>query len=253
MTQQELFDNQSASNSPSHSPSHSKNGFADWPDQAEGWNRALSHLFDQDWWQSLAQFVEQQRSEHAVYPAAADVFRAFALTDLDDVRFVVLGQDPYHGQGQAHGLSFSVTPGTRHPPSLANIFKELHSDLGVDVPQSGDLTNWAKQGGLLLNTVLTVRAAEANSHRKQGWEKFTDAVIETVSAECENVAFVLWGTPARKKVKLIDANKHLIVESVHPSPLSSYRGFFGSKPFSKINEYRRSLGLEEVDWSLQGQ
>ncbi len=242
MTQQELFEDRTAP--------CSANPFDCWPTDSPGWTDALSKHFQEPWWQSLAQFVSQQRDQHVVYPAAADTFRTFALTDLSDVRFVILGQDPYHGEGQAHGLSFSVPSGIRNPPSLANIFKELQADLGVAGPESGDLTAWAKQGGLLLNTVLTVRASEANSHRKQGWEKFTDSVIETVSSRCEHVAFVLWGAPARKKAKLIDAEKHLIVESPHPSPLSSYRGFFDSKPFSKINEYRRQLDLAEIDWSL---
>jgi len=223
-----------------------------WPSdlQASPWRRVLEPVLQQDWWSDLVGFVNQERSNQQVFPSASDVLRALQLTPLPDVRFVILGQDPYHGPGQANGLSFSVGPGIKHPPSLKNIFKELGTDLEVDVPQSGDLTPWARQGGLLLNSVLTVRANEANSHRKRGWEKFTDAVIGAVSQHNEHVAFVLWGAPARKKAKLIDDDKHLIVQSAHPSPLSSYRGFFGSRPFSKINEYRHSHGLPSIDWTL---
>lgn len=243
MSQQRLF----TESSPDREP-----GIPGWPKEVEGWHEALSPLFDQSWWQNLAGFVQEERRKHEIYPPQADVFRAFQLTPLTDVRFVILGQDPYHGADQAHGLSFSVTPGTKHPPSLMNIFKELESDTQMPIPESGDLTPWASQGGLLLNTVLTVRASEPNSHRKQGWEKFSDAVIQTVNSRCEHVAFVLWGSPARKKSKLIDEKRHLIVESAHPSPLSAYRGFFGSKPFSRINDYRRSFGLPEIDWALTG-
>jgi len=223
---------------------------AGWSVDSAGWTAGLSPLFEEPWWASLTEFVQQERQQHEVYPAADNVFRAFQLTPLENVKFVILGQDPYHGPGQAHGLSFSVVSGCRHPPSLANIFKELKGDVGIEVPESGDLGAWSRQGGLLLNTVLTVRAREANSHRKQGWEAFTDAAIELVNRTCEHVAFVLWGTPARKKARLIDDQRHLIVESAHPSPLSAYRGFFDSKPFSKINEYRRRHGLAEIDWTL---
>ncbi|MDG2012788.1 MAG: uracil-DNA glycosylase [Pirellulaceae bacterium] len=181
-------------------------------------------------------------------PQKAVGTKAYRLTPLERVKFVILGQDPYHGAGQAHGLSFSVPESVRTPPSLANIFKELKADLGEEIPKSGNLSAWATQGGLLLNTVLTVRSAEANSHRKQGWERFTDATIRLVNQKCENVAFVLWGAPARKKTNLINGDRHLIIEAPHPSPLSAYRGFLGSRPFSKINQYRRRHGLPEIDW-----
>ena len=221
-----------------------------WPPEATDWYQALQeHWASQDW-VKLQKFVEQERRSQQIFPPADQTFNAFRWTRLDQVAFVILGQDPYHGPGQAHGLSFSVQPGIKTPPSLVNIFKELQEDVGVSIPNSGDLTAWAKQGGLLLNTVLTVRSAEPNSHRKQGWESLTDAAIKVVNAECQNVVFVLWGGPARKKAKLISADKHLILESAHPSPLSSYRGFFGSKPFSQINRFRKSKGLAPICWQL---
>ena len=222
---------------------------ADWLEVDSGWYRGLSPLFREPWWNDLRSFVEEERARFDVYPPPQHVFQAYRLTPLEQVKFVILGQDPYHGAGQAHGLSFSVPKGIRTPPSLANIFRELNADLGEEIPASGNLSAWARRGGLLLNTVLTVRAAEANSHRKQGWEKFTDATIRLVNQECENVAFVLWGAPARKKSSLIDGQRHLIIESPHPSPLSAYRGFLGSRPFSKINRYRRCHGLAEIAWS----
>ena len=228
----------------------STSGFSDGTRLPGPWREALPSVFGEPWWRSLTQFVKEQRADGVVFPRPEDVFRAFSLVPLESVRFVILGQDPYHGAGQAHGLSFSVPCGVRPPPSLANIFKELKSDTGCASPDSGDLTAWANQGGLLLNTVLTVRATEPNSHRGHGWEQFTDTVIQLVSQRCHHVAFVLWGTPARKKAILIDTQRHLIVESVHPSPLSAYRGFFGSQPFSRINQYRRLKGLQEINWTL---
>ncbi len=170
--------------------------------------------------------------------------------EFHDVKVVILGQDPYHGVGQAHGLSFSVQDGIVFPPSLKNIFKELVDDIGCDYPTSGNLTKWAEQGVLLLNTVLTVRAGEANSHREKGWEYFTDATIRAISENLENVVFILWGRPAQMKEKLIDTSKHFILKAPHPSPLSSYRGFFGSKPFSKTNEYLLEHGKTPIDWCL---
>ena len=196
------------------------------------------------------EFLGQERRHHDIYPMENDTFRAFRLTPLDQVRFVILGQDPYHGPNQAHGLCFSVPDGIRQPPSLVNIFRELVSDIGCAAPQTGDLSSWARQGGLLLNTVLTVRANEANSHRMRGWEAFTDDVIRAVSRNCPRVVFVLWGRPAQTKRELIDSDRHLILEAPHPSPLSAYRGFFGSRPFSKINQWLKSHQLAEIGWAL---
>lgn len=226
------------------------NAFPNWPVRATDWTGALQPVFEDETWSKLARFVQEERNRRDVFPAKADLFRAFELTPLKDVKFVILGQDPYHGPGQAHGLSFSVPSGVKPPPSLTNIFRELQDDIGANLPSSGDLTHWAKQGGLLLNTVLTVRSSEANSHRNQGWEWFTDAVIQTVSGQNRHVAFLLWGNPARKKIPLIDADKHCIIQSAHPSPLSAYRGFFGSRPFSRVNQYRRDHGLRPIDWHL---
>ena len=220
-----------------------------WPRSA-GWEQALATVFESSEWQQLTEFLRDERTRHDIFPAESDTFRAFRLTPLENVRFVILGQDPYHGPHQAHGLSFSVPDGIRQPPSLVNIFKELVADVGGPIPTTGDLSPWARQGGLLLNTVLTVRSGEAHSHRKRGWESFTDAVIHAVSEHCPRVAFVLWGRPAQSKKDLIDESRHLILESAHPSPLSAYRGFFGSRPFSRINEWLQSNQLAEIDWSL---
>ena len=185
-----------------------------------------------------------------VFPAHPDVFRAFHLTSFATLKVVILGQDPYHGVGQANGLCFSVSPGVSFPPSLQNIFKELEDDLGVSKPQSGDLAAWAEQGILLLNTTLTVRQGAPASHQGKGWETFTDEVIRRISQKKESIVFVLWGASARRKKSLIDVTKHTCIESVHPSPLSAYRGFFGSKPFSRINQLLRQQGTTEIDWSL---
>lgn len=214
------------------------------------WHDALAPEFDQPWFADLREFVAAERSAHTVFPPKADVFSAFQLTPLERVKVLILGQDPYHDVGQAHGLSFSVRHGIKIPPSLRNIYKELAADVGVDTPAHGCLEAWAEQGVLLLNTVLTVRAHEANSHRKRGWERFTDRVIDCVS-ERPSVAFVLWGKPAQKKIPLIDA-RHLIIESPHPSPLSARRGFFGSKPFSRINAFLTEHGSEPIDWDMPG-
>ena len=198
----------------------------------------------------LQRFVEEERANHAVYPIPDHVFAAFEATPYDKVRVLLLGQDPYHGEDQAHGLCFSVQQGVKIPPSLRNMYKELASDIGCDIPNHGDLSSWAKQGVLMLNTVLTVRAQQANSHRKQGWETFTDAVIRCVNDSKATVAFVLWGSPARKKKKLIDVDRHVVIESAHPSPLSAHRGFLGSRPFSKINEALERAGRGQIDWTI---
>jgi uracil-DNA glycosylase len=199
----------------------------------------------------LLQFLQTERIQHQVFPAAQNVFNALLLTPFDDVRVVILGQDPYHDVGQAHGLAFSVQPGVKLPASLRNIFKELRDDLGIAPSTSGCLEPWAKQGVLLLNTVLTVRAHEANSHRGIGWEAFTDAVIRQLGKRATPIVFALWGKPAQAKKKLIDTDRHLIFEAAHPSPLSAHSGFFGSKPFSRINQALRERGEPEIDWALR--
>lgn len=221
--------------------------FAALPDD---WARALAGVTGTPEFDQLEQFLEAQRRSATVFPAQGDVYTAFHLTAVADVRVVVLGQDPYHGEGQAHGLAFSVPPGQRIPPSLRNIFRELEADLGVPSPGHGDLRPWARRGVLLLNTVLTVRAGEANSHRKRGWEAFTDAVIEAISARHRPAVFVLWGRPAQRKVRLIDLARHRVIEGPHPSPLSAHRGFFGSRPFTAVNEALTDLGHDPLDWSL---
>lgn len=200
--------------------------------------------------QECLQFVEHERKSKTIYPAATDVFRAFAACPFEQVKVVILGQDPYHGEGQAHGLSFSVKRGVRPPPSLVNIFKELKSDVGVETPTHGDLTRWAEQGVLLLNTVLTVEHGKAGSHHGKGWELLTDHVIDVLNSRKEHLVFILWGAPAQKKASRVDATRHLMLKSVHPSPLSSYRGFFGSKPFSQSNAYLQSMGKTPIDWNL---
>ena len=213
------------------------------------WNPQLRDQFEMPYWQQLQEFVAAERHQHEVYPAHDDVFRALHLTPLSDVRVVILGQDPYHGPGQAHGLSFSVRHGIDVPPSLRNIYKELEDDLGIAHPGHGNLEAWARSGVLLLNSVLTVRAHNAGSHRKQGWEAFTDRVIQVVSDKPETVVFILWGNFARSKASLI-AGHHHIIESPHPSPLSASRGFFGTKPFSRANAALAAAGQPTVDWSL---
>ncbi len=214
------------------------------------WNPILRSEFDKPYWSELQQFVHDERSRYPVYPPHDEVFAALHLTPFEQVKVLILGQDPYHGPGQAHGLCFSVGPGVPAPPSLVNIFTELESDLGIPRPDHGTLTSWAEQGVLLLNTTLTVRGGNAGSHQKRGWETFTDEVIKAVSAKDEMVAFVLWGSAARRKKELIDSSRHFVVESAHPSPLAAHRGFFGSRPFSRINEALVAAGREPVDWSL---
>jgi len=220
------------------------------PKMEESWKKVLLPEFQKPYFETLKNFLVEEKKHHTVYPSGANIFAAFNTTPFDAVKVVILGQDPYHGAGQAHGLSFSVQEGVPHPPSLQNIFKELKDDVGCPIPKNGTLTSWAQQGVFLLNTVLTVRASEANSHRNEGWENFTDAVIACLSAQKEHLVFILWGSPAGAKVSLIDSKKHLILKAPHPSPLSSYRGFFGSKPFSKSNDYLTCKGIKPIDWCL---
>lgn len=214
------------------------------------WKNVLWDEFQKPYFEALKAFLVEEKKHYTIYPSGANIFAAFENTPFDNVKVVILGQDPYHGARQAHGLSFSVQDGVQHPPSLQNIFKELREDIGCAIPSSGNLTQWAKQGVFLLNTVLTVRASEANSHRSQGWEQFTDTVIKTLSEKKEHLVFILWGSPAGAKASLIDSKKHLILKAPHPSPLSSYRGFFGSKPFSKSNAYLTQNGKDAIQWSL---
>ncbi len=214
------------------------------------WNPVLKAQTAEPYWAGLQEFVASERTSHAVYPPQEEVFAALHLTPYADVRVLILGQDPYHGPGQAHGLCFSVRRGVAPPPSLVNIYKELRTDLGITVPKHGNLEAWARKGVLLLNTTLTVRAHEAASHQGKGWERFTDAVIAAVNAKPEPVVFILWGAAARKKRALIDTTRHIIIESAHPSPLSAANGFFGSRPFSRTNEALVAAGRPPVDWAL---
>lgn len=212
------------------------------------WDDVLQDEFTKPYFAKLQQYLANEYENKTVYPSTEDLWTAFKLTPFNEVKVVILGQDPYHGQGQAHGLSFSVKPDVKFPPSLRNIFKELQADIGCDMPSTGTLTGWAKQGVLMLNTVLTVREGEAHSHRKQGWESFTDEVIRRLGSREEPVVFVLWGRPAQEKRKLIDLSNNAIVESVHPSPLSASRGFFGSRPFSKTNAILQAWNVRPIDW-----
>jgi uracil-DNA glycosylase len=220
------------------------------PQLPPSWQPLLGDEFEKPYFQNLRAFLDQERQNHTVYPPEPEVFSAFGLAPYDAVNVLLLGQDPYHDDNQAHGLCFSVRPGIKPPPSLKNIFKELRDDLGCRIPNNGYLVPWARQGILLLNAVLTVRAHEPNSHKNKGWETFTDTVIRAVNAKAEPVVFVLWGSYAQKKRDLIDTTRHTIVEGVHPSPLSAKRGFFGSKPFSTINAALRESGKPEIDWQL---
>lgn len=212
------------------------------------WKSRLHGEFEKDYFISLTSFVKEEYRRTTIYPPGSLIFNAFNLCPFDKVRAVILGQDPYHGPGQAHGLCFSVKDGVEFPPSLNNIFKEIGSDLGIPVPVSGDLTRWAEQGVLLLNATLTVRAHQAGSHQKKGWEEFTDHVIRVLNNEKEHLVFFLWGAYAQKKGESIDRTRHLVLESVHPSPLSASRGFFGNRHFSRCNEYLSIHGLEPVRW-----
>ncbi|MBD0694028.1 uracil-DNA glycosylase [Streptomyces sp. CBMA123] len=215
----------------------------------ESWRAVLGAEVEKPYFAELAAFVAAQRAEHEVFPPSGQEFAALEATPYEKVRVLVLGQDPYHDNGQAHGMSFSVLPGTKTPPSLRNIFKEMDADLGIPAPDNGYLMHWAEQGVLLLNAVLTVRAHEANSHKAKGWEKFTDAVIKAVSEREEPVVFVLWGNYAKKKLPLIDTEKHVVVQGAHPSPLSA-KLFFGSRPFSQINAALDGFGGEPIDWRV---
>lgn len=215
------------------------------------WLEPLKPEFSKQYYKELYQKVIEEYKTHLVFPPSDDVFNAFALTPLKEVKVVIIGQDPYHNVGQAHGLCFSVRPDVDIPPSLVNIYKELHDDLGCYVPNNGYLVKWAKQGVLLLNTVLTVRAHQANSHRGIGWEQFTDAAIRILNEEDRPIVFILWGSPAQTKKKMLNNSKHLILEAPHPSPLSAYRGFFGSRPFSKTNEFLEKSGLSPIDWQIE--
>lgn len=214
------------------------------------WLELLNDDFDQEYFRELESFVDDARAHATVFPSEENVFHAFRLTGYEQTRVVILGQDPYHDDDQAHGLAFSVTEGIRHPPSLRNIFNELHADLGVAVSASGDLSPWARQGILLLNTVLTVEAHQPNSHRNQGWETFTDRVIAALGSRSQHTVFILWGKPAQTKAKWIDENRHTVLRAPHPSPLSAHRGFFGSRPFSKTNQALSRNGQAEIAWEL---
>lgn len=214
------------------------------------WLVALKEEFRQPYYKKLFQTVNEEYRTRQIFPPADDIFNAFHLTPLHEVKVVILGQDPYHGTGQAHGLCFSVRPGVEIPPSLVNIYKELHDDLGCSIPNHGCLTKWAKQGVLLLNTVLTVRAHQANSHKGIGWEEFTDAAIRKLNEQDRPIVFILWGRPAQAKKTMLHNPKHMILEAPHPSPLSAYRGFFGSRPFSQANRFLEAQGIEPIDWQI---
>ncbi|MBE5733941.1 MAG: uracil-DNA glycosylase [Clostridiales bacterium] len=213
------------------------------------WDELLSEEFNSKEYLSLREFLKTEYSNYTIYPSMFDIFNSMKITAFDNVKVVLLGQDPYHNEGQAMGLSFSVPDGVDIPPSLVNMYKELKNELGVEPKKSGNLTGWAKQGVLLLNTVLTVRAHSANSHKGKGWESFTDSIIKKISDKKENVVFLLWGANARSKKPLIDTKKHLILECAHPSPLSAYNGFFGCGHFKKTNEYLEKNGKKPIDWS----
>lgn len=222
------------------------------PKIEESWKELLKSEFSSPYFIQLKNFLlQEKKSGQQVYPSGANIFAAFDFTSVEDVKVVLLGQDPYHGFGQAHGLSFSVPEGVRPPPSLQNMFKELRDDLGVPMPEKGNLQKWAKQGVLLLNATLTVRANSPGSHQKQGWENFTDAVIQKISSEKSGVVFLLWGKFAQAKEVLIDTTKHHVLKAPHPSPFSAHSGFFGCKHFSKTNAILRKQGLQEIDWSLE--
>lgn len=212
------------------------------------WDEVLQSEFEKPYYTQLQQFLTKEYKEATIYPQKNEMWTAFKLTPFHQVKVVILGQDPYHGEDQAHGLSFSVKEGIKIPPSLRNMFKELTADIGCEAPENGTLLKWANQGVLLLNTVLTVREGQAHSHRRQGWEQFTDQVICALSARKEPIVFILWGRPAGEKKKLIDCSRHAIVKSFHPSPLSASRGFFGSQPYSKTNEYLKSWDKAPIDW-----
>ena len=221
------------------------------PPISNDWLTPLKPEFSKPYYKKLYQTVNEEYRTHLIFPPADDIFNAFALTPLSKVKVVILGQDPYHGDGQAHGLCFSVKPDVEIPPSLVNIYKELQDDCGCYIPNNGYLTKWAKQGVLLLNTVLTVRAHQANSHRGIGWEEFTDAAIRILNEQDRPIVFILWGKPAQMKKVMLNNPQHLILEAPHPSPLSAYRGFFGSRPFSRTNKFLQQHGIEPIDWQIE--
>ncbi|CDQ19569.1 uracil-DNA glycosylase [Halobacillus karajensis] len=214
------------------------------------WKSILKDEFKKDYFSYLQDQVNQEYQKRTVYPPYDEIFSALNYTSYESAKVVIIGQDPYHGENQAHGLSFSVRPGNRIPPSLRNIYKELKEDLGIEIPRHGYLVSWAEQGVLLLNDVLTVRAGEANSHRALGWEKFTDAVIQSLNKRSRPLVFILWGKHAQKKGAVVDRDKHLVLTSSHPSPFAAHRGFYGSRPFSKANQFLKQNGMDPVDWSL---
>ncbi|MFC5703515.1 uracil-DNA glycosylase [Cohnella faecalis] len=217
---------------------------------ANEWGTLLQEEMDKPYYKELQLKLSEEYRERTIYPERSRIFQALQWTAYDSVKVVILGQDPYHGPGQAHGLSFSVLPGVKQPPSLKNIFKELKEDLGCAIPDHGSLEQWAKQGVLLLNAVLTVRESEANSHRKLGWETFTDRIIALLNDRERPIVFILWGRHAQEKAIFIDEARHLVIRSAHPSPLSAYNGFYGSKPFSKANEFLTAIGQQGIDWQI---
>jgi len=221
------------------------------PQIEESWKHVLQEEFDAPYFQGLTEFLREEKKKHIIYPPGPLIFSAFNHTPFNRVKVVILGQDPYHGPGQAHGLCFSVPDGVHHPPSLVNIFKEIESDLGIPVPKSSNLTKWASQGVLLVNAILTVRANEPTSHQNKGWETFTNAVIRNLSEKRKNLVFLLWGNYAQAKESLIDSGRHYILKAAHPSPLSANRGFFGCRHFSRTNQILSEQGVNEIDWSLE--
>jgi len=220
------------------------------PQIEESWKEVLASEFENSYFMDLKEFLTEEKANYTVYPPGSKIFNAFQLTPFNDVKVVILGQDPYHGPGQAHGLCFSVPGGVMAPPSLVNIFKEIEKDLGIPIPSTGNLEKWARQGVLLLNATLTVRANQPGSHQKRGWENFTHAVIRKLSEKRVGLIFLLWGKFAQEKESLIDTNRHYILKAAHPSPFSAYSGFFGCRHFSKTNELLRRHNLEEIDWDL---
>ncbi|WP_417598590.1 uracil-DNA glycosylase [Oceanospirillum sp.] len=223
-------------------------------DLPDDWLAVLGSEFEQPYMQNLKAFLAEEKAQgKVIYPRSSDWFSAFKYTPLDQVKVVILGQDPYHGPNQAHGLCFSVRPGVKTPPSLVNIYKELQSDLGIQPVNHGYLTSWAKQGVLMINAVLTVEQANAGSHQKKGWEQFTDKVIHVINEQLDGVVFLLWGSYAQKKAAFVDQNKHLVLKSVHPSPLSAHRGFFGNHQFSQANAFLVSRGKQPINWQLPEQ
>ncbi|PGT90528.1 uracil-DNA glycosylase [Bacillus sp. AFS040349] len=216
----------------------------------KSWDSVLREQFQCDYFEELLEFLHEEYEQQTIFPERENIFRALNETPYDKVKAVILGQDPYHGEGQAQGLSFSVQPGVKLPPSLRNIYMELQDDINCPLPENGSLVKWAKEGVLLLNTVLTVRKGEPASHAKKGWEMFTDEIIKKLDQKHQPIVFILWGKHAQQKKQLINSSKHFVIEGAHPSPFSARKGFFGSKPFSKTNEYLRSQNIEEIDWSL---